>query len=116
MITVYEFSTNFHVANEHQSIDIEGRLAKTEGENNGFEVAIEIVEFSPKEDNLFTADKTHTHSEEFDADTCEEAMDVFTSLLNTMAMPLLEWTREENLSDVTETKLVETKPDEELTN
>ena len=116
MITVYEFSTNFHVANEHQSTDIEGRLTKTEGENNGFEVAIEIVEYSPKEDNLFTADKTHSHSEEFDADTCEEAMDVFTSLLNTMAVPLLEWTKEETLSGVTETKPVETKPDEKLIN
>jgi len=118
MITVYEFQVNFHVACERRSSDIEGRLAKVDGESNKFEAAIEVVEFSPKGGGtVFTSDKTHHHSEEFSVDTCEEAMDVFTRLLNTFAMPLISWADDE---DLVETKrdespigILETKPDVE---
>ena len=114
MITVYEFQINFHVACEKRSADVEGRLAKVEGEQKLFEAAIEVIEFSPKEGTVFTSDKTHHHSEEFSADTAEEAMDVFTGLLNTIAMPLLAWADNESLvEDESEINILETKPIED---
>jgi len=109
MITLYEFSVNFHVANEEQSTDVEGRLAKESGKSKKFEASIEVIEYKPDEDGIFISDKAHNHSESFDADTCEEAMDVFTGLLNSLAMPLLGWSKDENLSE----EFVETKPDED---
>ena len=99
-----------NVIGTDQVLDVEARLSKTEGANNEFGVAIEVIEFSPDDGGMFTADKSHNHSEEFSADTCEEAMDIFTNLLNAIAMPLLEWSRDESLSEAT--KPIETKPDD----
>jgi len=107
MITVHDFSINFHVANEHQSTDIEGKLSKEAGEDRKFEVSLEIIDYKPDEDGIFVACNTHNHNETFIADSVEEAMDIFTGLLNSLAMPLLEWAKSETLGGV------ETKPESE---
>ena len=109
MITLYEFRVNFHVANENQSTDIEGILAKEGGSSNKFEVSIEVIDYKPDEDGVFVSDAAHNHHESFSADTPEEAMDTFTGLLNSLAMPSLAWSKDETLSGE---EFVETKPDE----